>query len=87
MTTATEPAPSLWLTPAEIANLARCCTDTVWDALKSGELHGHRRHARGPWHVYVDSVTAWIETDDPAVAAIASARACTCGRVRILRPA
>jgi Helix-turn-helix domain len=87
---ATEPAPaapSPWLIPAEVAQIARCCTDTVWDALKAGELHGHRKNSRGPWTVHKDSVTAWIEADDPAVAAISSARMCSCGKLRILRPA
>jgi hypothetical protein len=87
MTAAIEPAPSPWLTPAEVATIARRCKDTVWDALKAGELHGHRKHFRGPWIVHVDSVKAWIEADDPAVAAISSARMCSCGKVRILRSA
>jgi hypothetical protein len=82
----TEPT-AAWLIPAEVATMARCSKDSVWDALKSGELHGHRKHTRGPWVVHVDSVTAWIAADDPAVAAISSARMCTCGKLRILRPA
>lgn len=87
---AAEPAPPLvtpWLTPAEIARMSRRCNDTVWDALRVGALHGHRRHPRGRWRVHADAVSAWIEADDPDVAAIASARACPCGKVRVLRPA
>lgn len=84
---AAEPAPLEWLTVAEVAHLARRHPETVRYALKAGELHGHQKHARGRWIVCADSATAWIEADDPAVAAISSARVCTCGKVRILRPA
>lgn len=76
-----------WLTPDEVARMSRRSKDTVWKALRSGELHGHRKIARGAWQVHIDSVTAWIEADDRDVAAIASARVCSCGRVRVLRPA
>lgn len=76
-----------WLTVAEVARLSRRHPEFVRDALKAGELHGHQKHARGRWTVSHGSATAWIHTDDPAVAAIASARACECGKVRILRPA
>jgi Helix-turn-helix domain len=82
-----EPALLPWLNVAEAARLSRRHPETVRYALNAGELHGHQKHPRGRWIVHVDSVTAWIEADDPAVAAIASARVCTCGKVRILRPA
>lgn len=86
-TTCAAAAAEPWLTVAEAARLSRRHPETVRDALKAGELHGHQKHARGRWTVHVDSVTAWIEADNAAVAAISSARMCSCGKVRILRPA
>lgn len=87
MTTPVAEAVSPWLTVAEAAAVARRHAETVRSALKAGELHGHRKTTRGQWRVHIDSVTAWIEADDPAVAAITSARLCSCGKVRILRSA
>lgn len=51
---------SPWLVPVEAAPYARCDLDTLYAALNSGELVGHRRGEKGRWRINRADLDAWI---------------------------
>lgn len=59
---------NVWLTPAQVALKSGRHKSTVYEALESGELHGHQRKRGGRWQVHVAAVDAWIRGTDQHVA-------------------
>lgn len=50
-----------YLTPEEVAEVARKHPETVRDALRAGELKGFQRKKRGPWLVREDWLDEWLQ--------------------------
>lgn len=68
-----ESAPG-WLSVAEVATLVGVSRRTVYRALRSGALIGHRAGGAGSrWHIRPDAVTSWL-APQPATAASAPPR-------------
>ncbi|OZD23865.1 hypothetical protein CH253_08390 [Rhodococcus sp. 06-156-3C] len=50
-----------WLTTKEAADHAKCCTRSILNAARSGELTGHQRKApNGTWRFNAADVDKWL---------------------------
>lgn len=68
----------MWLTPIQAAVEAGRHKTTVYEALESGELHGHQRKRGGRWQIHSDVIGAWIRGTDQH-------QACGCPSVTSIR--
>jgi hypothetical protein len=67
-----------WLTPRQVAKRVHRGIDAVYEALESGELHGHQRKRKGRWTVRPAAADAW-NVDDNSLAA------CECRKLRLAK--
>jgi hypothetical protein len=67
-----------WLTPRQVANRVHRSIDAVYEALQSGELHGHQRKRKGRWTVRPAAADAWNAGGN-------SESACECRRLRAVK--
>jgi excisionase family DNA binding protein len=58
--------PSPWLSAKQAAKYAGVCRDTIYDALRDGELIGLQRTApNGRWRIHRDNVDRWLSGAKP----------------------
>jgi hypothetical protein len=67
-----------WLTPRQVANRVHRSIDAVYEALESGELHGHQRKRKGRWTVRPAAADAWNADGN-------SAASCGCRKLRLAK--
>jgi excisionase family DNA binding protein len=49
-----------WVNPAQASEHTGWSTDTIGDALRSGELRGHQRTPGGRWRIAIEDLDAWM---------------------------
>lgn len=58
--------PSPWFSVAVAADYSGYSTDTVYAALRAGDLAGSQRTApRGTWRIHRDAVDRWLSGETP----------------------
>lgn len=67
-----------WITPAQVVEKTGRNKTVVYEALESGELHGHQRKPGGRWSIHPAVPGAWIRGLDQH-------EACGCPRVTAIR--
>jgi excisionase family DNA binding protein len=69
---------TVWLTPAQVAEITGRHVVTVRVALERGDLHGHQTCRGGRWRIHPESVEAWQRGMDTTAP-------CGCRQLRAVR--